>query len=101
MSHYTEEFKLSAVKLVLRGNKKAVTVARELDIRPSTLHTWVAKYKSLVNHDTPKKETHEQANQLEELKKLRKENKRLKEERDILVKAAAFFAKESVIDTRS
>jgi transposase len=88
---FTEEFKTGAVRLVLDEHRTVAQVARDLDLTQSALGTWVK---------------HEQANRTngksgltaaerEELARLRRENRELKMERDILKKAAAFFAKES------
>jgi len=63
--------------------------ARELGINVNTLHTWVGKYQE-ANHLSS--ERTDPLPRYDELKQLRKENKRLKEERDILKKAAAYFA---------
>jgi transposase len=98
---YTEEFKLSAVQLALREDKQIAAVARELNINSNTLHTWVSKYRSTVSAGGSQEEAANTAHLLEQLKQLRKENTRLKEERAILVKAAAFFAKESESGTNS
>ena len=89
---YTAEFRESAVKLAVESDQSITKTAEELGINKNTLHTWISKY------HRPKKQ---KLNQVEdehlydELKQLRQENKRLKEERDILKKAAAYFAKES------
>ncbi len=98
---YTEEFRLSAVQLALREEKRVSEVARELKINPNTLHTWISKYRSTVSAGGSKEDASNTAKLLEELKQLRKENAKLKEERAILVKAAAFFAKESGSGTNS
>ena len=92
---YTEEFRLSAVQLALREDKRVSEVAKELNINPNTLHTWVSKYRSTISAGGSQEEATNTAQLLEELKQLRKENGKLKEERAILVKAAAFFARES------
>ena len=88
---YTTEFKESAVKLAVESDKPVTETARELEVNVSTLHTWIAKY------HRPKASSQPQVNDehiYDELKRLRKENAKLKEERAILKKAAAFFAKE-------
>ena len=89
---YTPEFKQSAVKLAVEGEKTVAQTARD-GINQNTLHTWVHKY-----HQKPSQEntTVDQQHLYDELKELRKENKRLKEERAILKKAAAYFASESL-----
>ena len=88
---YTSEFKQSAVKLAVEGEKSVAQTARDLGINENTLHTWISKY-----HRKPvtPSVTVEQQHLYDELAELRKENKRLKEERAILKKAAAYFASE-------
>lgn len=92
-NHYTSEFKESAVKLAVESDQPISKTAEELGVNPNTLHTWISKY-----HRPQKRKVCqvEEAHLYDELKKLRKENKRLTEERDILKKAAAYFAKESL-----
>lgn len=90
---YTAEFKEAAVKLAVESDQPATQTARELGININTLHTWISKY-----HGKPAsraKGTVDDQHLYEELKQLRRENARLKEERELLKKAAAFFAKES------
>lgn len=91
-NHYTSEFKESAVKLAIENDQSVSKTADELGVNPNTLHTWISKYRG------PQVQQAGQVNDehlYDELKRLRKENKRLTEERDILKKAAAYFAKES------
>jgi transposase len=91
-NHYTSEFKESAVKLAIENDQSVSKTAEELGVNPNTLHTWISKYRG------PQVQKAGQVNDehlYDELKRLRKENKRLTEERDILKKAAAYFAKES------
>lgn len=90
-NHYTGEFKESAVKLAVESDQPISKTAEELGINKNTLHTWISKY-----HRPQTQGGRVEAEHLyDELKRLRKENKRLAEERDILKKAAAYFAKES------
>ena len=91
-NHYTVEFKESAVKLAIESDQPVSKTAEELGVNKNTLHTWISKY------HRPQKQRAGQVEEehlYDELKRLRKENKRLTEERDILKKAAAYFAKES------
>ena len=91
LKYYTAEFKASAVKLAIETDQPVSKTADNLGINKNTLHTWISK----VHH--PGKPTVKQVadeHLYDELKRLRKENKRLTEERDILKKAAAYFAKE-------
>ena len=88
---YNAEFKESAVKLATESAKPVAETARELGINISTLHTWIKKYHQPKQVDKVVADEHV----YDELKRLRKENARLKEEREILKKAATFFAKEA------
>ena len=96
---YSDEFKASAVRLVLKEGKTIPQVARDLDLTPSAFRNWVERARAdqgLANgpsgsQASPVLTTPER----EELARLRRENQQLKLERDILKKAAAFFAKES------
>ena len=86
---YPEEFKLAAVRQITEGGYSASSVAKRLDVTVDSLYAWVKKY-------GPDSAVH-QARSAEqaELSKLRKELKRVTEERDLLKKAAAYFAKQS------
>jgi len=92
-NHYSAEFKESAVKLSIENDQPVSKTAEELGINKNTLHTWVSKFHQAKK---PKTKQVEDEHLYDELKRLRKENKRLTEERDILKKAAAYFAKESL-----
>ena len=91
--HYTSEFRESAVKLAIESDQPVSMTAEELGVNKNTLHTWVSKYHRPQTQNPGRVE---EAHIYDEIKALRKENKRLKEERDILKKAAAYFAKESL-----
>lgn len=86
---YTLEFKREAVRLVSSEGYSVSEAARSLGIHPNLLRTW--KDKLARENGGPMLSPAEQ----EELKRLREENRRLRTERDILKKAAAYFAKES------
>lgn len=88
---FTEEFKAGAVRLVLEEGKTAGQVARDLDLTESALREWVERTRADLTHGKTGLTTEER----EELRRLRKENRELRMEREILKKAAAFFAKES------
>lgn len=88
---YTAEFRESAVKLANESNLSIAQVAKDLGINENTLHTWISKYTKTKATDKPSR-TDEHL--YDELKRLRKEVTRLTEERDLLKKAAAYFAKE-------
>ena len=89
--HYTVEFKQEAVQQVEREGKSPAQVARELGIAEQTLSNWrkAAKAGKLA---TAKPVTAEQM----EVSRLKAENARLKMELEIVKKAAAYFAKESL-----
>jgi transposase len=86
---YPEEFKIEAVKQVTERGHSAPDVAKRLGVSQPTLYEWMKKYA------LPPEERRPQACQQEELRRLKAELKRVTEERDILKKAAAFFANES------
>ena len=87
---YSESFKAEAVKLALAGRVSKARIARELGININSLDGWIRKYKESLGEIDPRK-----AESLEdEVKRLRKENDLLRQERDILKKAAAYFARE-------
>jgi transposase len=85
--HYGQEFCLSAVAMVEEQGYTNAQAARELDIHENLLRTWRTKYGK-------KSEGSLSESDQEELDRLRKENLRLRMERDILKKATAFFANE-------
>ena len=88
---YTREFKLSAVKLVNEQGYSPVEAARSLGVDPASVRGWVEKLSSSEDGGVvPSGEGALKA----ELRRLRKENARLLMEREILKKAAAFFARE-------
>lgn len=96
-SKYSQEFKDSTVQLIINNNESVVKVAEDLDLNPKTLYHWVTMYKKA--HKIPTKSINlssSKESEHEELKRLRAENKVLKQERDILKKAAAYFAKETL-----
>ena len=86
---FTDEFRAGAVRLVLDEGKTIGAVARELDLTPSSLGNWV-RY---AQADRTKGRTGLTTEERAELAALRKDNRELRMERDILKKAAAFFAK--------
>ena len=86
---FSDEFKAGAVRLVLDEGKTMSAVARELDLTASSLARWVEQARADRTHGKTGLTTAER----EELARLRKENRELRLDRDILKKAAAFFAK--------
>ena len=93
---FTREFKLEAVRLITEGNQSVAETSRLLGIRPAMLREWKRQVEGrprasaediFPGHgNVPSQE--------EELNRLRRENEILRQERDFLKKAAAYFAKE-------
>ena len=90
---YTAEFKREAVRLVTHQGYTLSEAARNLDINANLLRKWKNQLED-PGHDTFPGKGHQSPEQ-EELHRLRQENQRLRMERDILKKAARFFANES------
>jgi transposase len=76
------------VKLAVESEQPIAQTARDLGVNENTLHTWIGTYHRLGRQEQQVHDEH----LYEELKRLRKDNARLKEERDIFKKAAAYFA---------
>jgi len=87
---FTEEFKARTVELILSSGKSINEVCRELDLTPSAVRRWVTQAQ-IDQGEAPGLTSEERA----ELARLRRENRVLREEREILKKAAAFFATET------
>ena len=86
---YTLEFKQSSAKLAAESDQSIAQTAKDLGVNETTLYGWVTKYAL-----KPKQRTAVKSETEQELQQLRKENAKLKQERDILKKAAAYFASE-------
>ncbi len=94
-SKYTKEFKDSTIQLILNNNESVSKIAADLDIHVKTLYNWMSSYKK--EHKIPMRAVNTSSSTEtldEENKRLRREVKLLKQERDILKKATAYFAKE-------
>ena len=90
---FTKQFKKDAVKLVLEQGYSANQVAKRLGVSQTSVSRWVREYNK---QNEPSVDGSATRSELEaEVKRLRKENQRLQMEREILKKAAAFFANES------
>lgn len=89
---FTDEFKAGAVRLVLEEGKTVSQVARDLDLTETAFRRWVEQARANQGKGKPGALTNVER---EELARLRKEVRTLQMERDILKKAAAFFAKEN------
>jgi transposase len=87
---FTDEFKAEVVKKVLSSGKTAGQVARELDLTETAVRHWVKQAEIDRGKGPPGALT---TAEKEELAQLRKEVRELREDREILKKAAAFFAK--------
>lgn len=90
---FTKAFKLDAIRLWKSSGRPAAAVARELGLRRNHLYKWQHELETHGEASFPGKGGRAQS--ADELTRLRRENARLREERDILKKAAAFFARES------
>ena len=91
---FSREFKLEAVKLVTQRGVSVAQTARDLDVHENVLRKWVREASADPHHAFPGQGVMkpEQA----EIERLRKEVAKLKMERDILKKAAAYFARDSL-----
>lgn len=87
---YTEEFKVEAVNLVKESGLSIGQVASDLGIGLSTLNKWLQIHRRKESDSNALSE-----NELIELKRLRKENRILRLERDLLKKTALYFAKDT------
>jgi transposase len=90
---FTSQFKAETVRLIRAGNKPISQVARDLDLSESAVRAWVKQADIDAGRSPSGGEL--TTTEREELLRLRRENRQLEMEREILKKAAAFFAKES------
>ena len=88
--HYTKEFKEEAVRLITQGGLSLAQVSRELDVNQNILRRW----KQEMEQHGPQAFPGQGVPIEQELARLRRENEVLRQERDILKKAPAFFARE-------
>jgi transposase len=92
---YTPEFRDAAVKQVMEGGRSLAAVARSLEMSSKSLANWV--YRARKGQDLIKRAPAQPVSDLEaELSRLRQENAKLRVEKEILKKAAAYFARESM-----
>ncbi len=89
---FTPEFKAEVVELCRRGDRSIGEVSRDLKLTESSVRAWVRQAEVDRGEGPPGALTTEER---EELRRLRRENRQLREDREILKKAAAFFAKEN------
>ena len=90
---YTDEFKAEAVKQVTERGFAAAEVAKRLGVSSHSLYQWLRKSRSEALAGTPEGSMLPTPKDSAEVRRLKAEVKRLTEERDILKKAAAYFAK--------
>ncbi|ROR24742.1 transposase [Comamonas sp. BIGb0124] len=91
---FSREFKLEAVKLVTERGVTVAQAAKDLDLHENVLRKWVREQRAAPQDAFPGQG--KQTAQDQEIAQLRKEVAKLKMERDILKKAAAYFARESI-----
>ena len=89
---FTPEFRAEAVRLTQVGDRSIAKVAEDLDLTETSLREWVKRAEVDAGRGAPEALT---TSEREELARLRRENKTLRMEREILKQAATFFAKES------
>ena len=90
---YTQEFRETAIKLALAGDKPISTVAVELGVPDKRLYAWVTGWRKKHSDSTGGKGPAAKGSTEDELRKLQKRNRELELEVEILKKAAAYFAK--------
>ena len=86
---FPEEFKIEAVKQVTEKGHSVADVANRLGTTTHSLYAWIKRYGPEAYHQQAK------SNESDEIRRLKKELKRVTEERDILKKAAVYFASQS------
>jgi transposase len=92
-NNYPLECRISSVNLTESSNQPISQTARDLDISHNTLHNWISRYSD--SNKNNQKNMSGNADSFEEVKSLKKELTMVKQERDLLKKAAAKFAKGS------
>jgi len=100
-SKYTKEFRDETVELIFNSDKSAMSIAKDMGLNEKTVYNSIKVYKKEHNITTAVNESKNakptsQEQMVEELRRLKAENKLLKQERDILKKATAYFAKETL-----
>ena len=87
--HYEDDFKEQAVRLVPESGESIPQIAKDLDISPGNLRRWVREFRDKGNDKNMLSR-----DDAAELARLRRENKKLRAQRDILKKATALFAED-------
>ncbi len=95
---YPQEFRDSTIQLAINSDKSILQIGADLGVNPKTIHNWIREYKLANNIKIDDRRTHQKSTLKETTEgeniRLRAENKILKQERDILKKATAYFARE-------
>lgn len=91
--NYTREFKIDTVNMATADGANAAEVAREMGIHPNTLYKWIQQFSAKPEEAFPGK-GRMASSDAETIRQLKRENERLKMEREILKKAMAIFSKE-------
>jgi len=86
---YPDEFKVEAVKQVTERGRRVKEVAEHLGVSQHSLYAWIRR------HQQPDEEKQKQQAKAEEIRRLKAQLREVTDERDILKKAAAYFAKQS------
>jgi transposase len=89
---FTREFKIETVKLATNGVNGVIQIATDMGIHPNTLYRWIQQYSDKPQEAFPG--TGHMSSEAEVIRQLKRENERLKMERDILKKAMAIFSKD-------
>ena len=89
---YTREFKIETVKLATDGCANVSEIARDMGIHPNTLYNWIQQFSARPADAFPGKGY--VASDADVIRQLKRENERLKMEREILKKAMAIFSKD-------
>ena len=88
---FSREYKIEAVRMITKGGNSVSQIAEDLDVRPDMLRRWKRKFEQDESNAFPGNGQLRGEAQL--LRKLERENQRLRQERDILKKALAIFSK--------
>jgi transposase len=88
---YPAEFRVEAVRLARSSGRPVAEIARRLEVSTETLRGWVRQ----ADIDAGRRDDGPTTEETEEVRRLRREVRVLREEREILIKAAAFFARET------
>ena len=91
---YSKEFKLEAIRLLNEGSKPIAEIARELGVKRTFLYRWRDQLNKNKEKAFSGRPGRPKSDQMSELARVKQELKEVKEERDILKKAAAYFARD-------